>query len=338
MEREKHSISVRLNGKEQKVKEVAYEKQDDDSSLIPRPNNVLDFKKRQAERKRNEQPYWDDGNRERSPGLPFKRKKKALYNSAKPHLSMTLLAAICSALVIGIGMGLVVLTLFTGDPAEGTEASSTSADAIPAFSGTESGLPVLTVEVVQGGAFEAAEKGMESVEILQERGLAALLTEHTDPFYMFIGLGGDRAEAGRISTLYQEYGQDTYVKSYRIEGQAVTGQAEEVASWFGRAMEQYKELLRLSVDGLTGGTLTTAEKVTGLEQTLDALLAERDQVFSQLSEEAHPSALALGDALVKGKDQLKLYAETEDTAALWGTQQALLEALLAYEQLIAALS
>ncbi|MCM3715093.1 hypothetical protein [Halalkalibacter oceani] len=336
MEREKHSISVRLNGKEQKVKEVAYEQQNDDSSLIPRPNNVLDFKKRQAERKRNEQPYWDDGNREKSPGLPFKRKKKALYKGAKPHLSMTLLAAICSALVIGIGMGLVVLTLFTGEPAEGTEANSANAD-VPVFSGTDAGLPVLAVEVVQGGAFAAAEKGMESVQILQDRGLAALLTEHTDPFYMFIGLGGDRAQAGQISNLYQEYGQETYVKSYRIEGQAVTGQPEDVTSWFDRAVGQYKELLHLSVDGLTGGTLPTAEKAAELEQNLDTLQVERDQVFSKLPDAAQPSALALGDALVKGKDQLKHYVETEDAAALWGTQQALLEALLAYEQLVATL-
>ncbi len=343
VEREKHSISIRLNGKEQKVREVtdeivaAQENEFIDDEIIPKPDNVIDFGKLQDERKRNGQPYWDDGNREKSPKLPFKRKKKPFSEVKKPRLPMMLITALLAAVVIGLGLGFMVLTVFTGNDQEVADGGAVATGAIPTFSDEKTGLPVLSVEVVQGGAFSDAETGAQTVARLHEQGLAATLTQTTDPIYMFIGVGGDRSQASQVGALYEAYGQETYLKSYRIDGQALAEQEVIVSNWFTNALNRYKELLQLSVDGLDGGAMITVERVKQLEQSLESLQAERDQVFSQLPQQAQPHALAMGGELVNAVDTLTLYADTSDERALWQTQQALLEALVHYEEVVQSL-
>jgi stage II sporulation protein B len=154
---------------------------------------------------------------------------------------------------------------------------------------------------------------------------------------MFIGAGGDRAQASKIANLYEGYGQDTYLKSYQVDGQAITGQAEEVTAWFTKAISHYKELLQLSVDGLGSGSLLTNDRLTQLTQSTDSLQAERDQAFTHLPQAVQVHALAVGDNLVLAGDKLSSYIKTSDKKDLWQSQQALLDALVEYDQVVQAL-
>lgn len=344
MEREEHSISVRLNGKEQRVREVKNEivstrdEELQDEIVVPQPNNVIDFGKLQEERKRNGQPFWDDGNREKSPKLPFKRKKKSFSRVKKPRIPMMLVAALLSAIGIGLLFGFTVLTIFTGDSRGIADSGESVNGTVPTFSAVETGLPILSVEVVQGGAFSDEGKGAEVATNLQEQGLAATLTKTTEPIYMFIGVGGDRAQANKIADLYEGYRQETYLKSYRIDGQFLTEQDEKVSNWFANAIALYKEILQLSVDGLDGGTMITAERVKQLDQSLQALQVEREQAFMKLPTETQPHALAMGDSLLNATEKLRLYVESPTEEELWQTQQTILDALVHYEQVIQSLS
>ncbi|MDT8859520.1 hypothetical protein N0O92_04685 [Alkalihalobacillus sp. MEB130] len=348
-EEKKQTISVRLNGKEQKVKErqvdsnskdeigAARDEIVDDAEIIPQPDNIIDFGKRQEERKRNDQPYWDDGFSEKSPKLPFKRKKKPSPYRNKPKFPVMLVVALFSAVVVGLSLGFMVLTVFTGNTGSIAETSETTG-AIPTFSEPgENSLPVLTLEVVQGGAFGEQSTGLEIVEKIQEQGLAATLTQTTDPIYMFIGAGGDRAQATRIGSLYEGYGQDTYLKSYQVDGQAVTGQADEVTAWFTNAISHYKELLQLTVDGFGGGSLLTAERIGQLDQATASLQADRDQAFVNMDQSVQDHALALGDNLVLAGKKLAAYVDSKEEDELWKSQQALLDALVNYELVVEAL-
>lgn len=362
MNQDKYKISVRLNGKEQTVKEHTQEKlevdpellrkhdvseeivaareqdQRDITEIIPQPDNIIDFGTRHEERKRNGQPFWDDGNREKSPKLPYKRKKKPFSEMNRPKIPFMLIAAIFAAIVVGLGLGTMILTVFTGNNVAIVEngGETTTGAAIPTLSEGGS-LPTLTLEIVQGGAFEEMEKGQEVAAKIHGQGLAAALTQGTDPIYMFIGAGGDRAQATKISDLYTGYGQDTYLKTYRVEGQSITGQAEEVSAWFASAIAQYKEILQLSVDGLGGGSLITDERVKQITEKTNPLQAERDQAFSHLAGESQKHALAMGDQLVLAGEKLKEYRSTSEQEALWKSQQALLDALVSFEQVTLAL-
>ncbi|WP_227936711.1 hypothetical protein [Alkalihalobacillus deserti] len=361
MNQDKYRILVRLNGKEQSVKELTQDKLEVDpdllkehdvskeivaarehdeseaSEIIPQPDNIIDFGRRHEERKRNGQPFWDDGNRDKSPKLPYKRKKKPLSGVRTPKIPFILIAAIFSAIVVGLGLGTMVLTVFTGNNVSIVDGGETTIDeAIPAFA--EGGnFPTLTLEIVQGGAFTEMAKGEEVVARIHEQGLPGTLTQGTDPIYMFIGAGGDRAQAKKISDLYTGYGQETYLKTYRIDGQSVSGQTEETSVWFANAISHYKEVLQLSVDGLSGGSLITENRVKQIEDEASALRAERDQAFSHLTGESQQHALAMGDHLVLAGEMLKEYRSSSEQEALWKSQQALLDALVSYEQVIKAL-
>ncbi|NEU29775.1 hypothetical protein GN156_03165 [bacterium LRH843] len=352
MEREKHTISVRFNGKEQIVREVPNEVgaagKEFDETIIPRPDNVIDFGKIQEERRLNGQPYWDDGNRENSPKLPYKRKKKSFFEGRKTNFPFILVGAIFSAIAVGLCLGFMVLTIFTGQLGEGSEASvgvrgldaSATAEAvtptIPAVIPKETNLPSLAVEVVQGGAFTDAVKGTEIVNQLKEKGFAATLTEGTDPIYLFIGLGDDRAQATKVGELYETISQETYLKSYDINGKGITGQAEEVTAWFTSAIAQYKELLQFSVGGLGEGTVVSKDKLQKLTKSLETLQVER-AAFTKLPEQAQTHANAFADSLTETKNGLSQFHETSDKRALWKTQQSLLNGLIHYDQLIKSL-
>lgn len=264
-------------------------------------------------------------------------KKKMNHGPKKPKFPFMLIGALISAIVVGVSLGLMILTFFTGTSTPVADANPGTADAVPAASEAGGQFPLLTLEIVQGGAFEEQATGQEVVSNLQEQGLAATLTEVTEPIYMFIGAGGDRAQANKISSLYEEYGQDTYVKTYRVDGQAVTGQEEEAVVWFANAISHYKELLQLTVDGFGGGSLLTTERMEQLEQTTESLQADRDRAFMNLDQPVQDEALALGDNLVKAGEKLSAYVASDENSELWNSQQALLDALVNYEKIVAAL-
>ena len=366
MNQDKYKISVRLNGKEQTLQEQKPEKlevdpavlqqdvskeivaardheQEDRAEIIPQPDNIIDFGSRHEERVRNGQPFWDDGNREKSPKLPYKRKKKPFSQMKKPKIPFMLIAAIFSAIIVGLGFGTVILTVFTSDNVvvgEGDDTAAVTAQASPADArpSSEGGsLPALTLEIVQGGAFTEMAKGEEIVARIHEQGLAGTLTQGTDPIYMFIGAGGDRAQATKISELYSGYGQDTYLKTYRVEGENLSVQAEDLSNWFSSAISHYKEVLQLSVDGLSGGSLITADRVKQIEDQAATLQANRDQAFAHLSGASQEHALKMGDNLVLAGKKLSEYQSSSEAESLWKSQQALLDALVNYQQVIQAL-
>lgn len=339
MEQKKQSISVKLNGKEQSIREstevaATTEQQNENQVHHLPPQNVIDFNEKHDIRKRNGQPYWDDGNREKSPKIPFKRKKKPQSSPKRPFPFM-LVAALLSAVIVGISLGLVMLNVFTNN--EQVEGNETTTGAVPSFSENAVGLPTLTLEVVQGAAFTEREQGLGTVAKLHEKNLAAVLTEETDPIYMFIGVAGDRAQATKLSGLYEGYGQETYLKSYRVDGQAVQDQGEEVKQWFTEAISIYQETVQLSIDGLNGGVMITEDRMNQLEEKLNSLQESRNQAFSQLPKEAQTHALAIGDKLVLAKDGLKEALSSSEEKDLWSAQQSLLEVLVQYELLIKSL-
>ncbi|MCK0473539.1 SPOR domain-containing protein [Halalkalibacter sp. APA_J-10(15)] len=339
MEQKKRSISVRLNGKERHVQErtvaATNEKEDNQYAFIPPPDNVIDFGEKQEVRQRNEQPYWDDGNREKSPKIPYKRKKKP--HSQSQTFPYMLVAALGSAIIVGVSLGLVILNMFTGNDMNVSQMSEQSTGAVPTFSEEKEGMPNLAIEVVQGAAFTELDQAEKSVQSIQEQGFAATITTSTDPIYMFIGVAGDRAQATKINEIYEGYGQDTYLKSYRVEGDHITGQAQEVYEWFTNALTLYYDMVQLSIDGLNGGTMITNERIEQLSASIDSLQEERNQAFAQLNEEVQPLALTIGDQLITAKDHLKDFTNAADEEKLWKGQQTLLESITTYEELIQAM-
>ncbi|WP_088103708.1 hypothetical protein [Halalkalibacter urbisdiaboli] len=342
MEQEQHKISVRLNGKEQKINDVQNKvdsKQEADHELvedtfIPQPDNVIQLGEVQEQRKKNGQPYWDDGIREKGPKLPFNRKKKPRSQKTKRSFPTMIFMIICSAVIVGVSFGFMVLTIFTGNNAQQVEMGVQTASDVPTFGEGVVGMPVFTVDVVQGGAYSDQVKGEETVKRIQEKGFAAALTKGTEPVYLFIGLGGDRAQSSAISQLYEGHNQEMYLKTYRVENK-LDEVDSEVTDWFFEASGSFKDMVQLTVDGLTreGASLTSGQ-VEQMNEQLALLQGKRDGAFEKLPDQVQPHALEMGDALVQAGKALEKYVKTEDKQQLWSAQNELLHALISYEQVI----
>ncbi|WP_078555366.1 hypothetical protein [Bacillus alkalicellulosilyticus] len=352
MDKEKRQISVKLNGKERTYKETAATRDTNNQASDPLPKKeekketvqpeIIDFREKHEERKERTQPFWDDGNHELAPKLPFNRKKqaknkKSLKFSLKSFPFSILLAGL-SAIIVGVSFGLMVLTIFTGESQATGENTQDAVSVESLIEAKQDGLPSLTVDVVQGGAYSTVEKGQEVVSSLKEKGLAGVLVESSDPIYMFIGVGQDREYANALSQLYQQQGQDTYVKPFTVAPSSNDEVKDEVKQFFQDGMALFEELALVSIRGIAGD-----EDILKPEQIEIALTAQADweaskeEALSSLSEASVTQATKYMNAIKRGTEQLAKVEDSSDEEQLWKIQQALLEAMLAYEAFIDSL-
>ncbi|WP_368503654.1 hypothetical protein AB3N04_15940 [Alkalihalophilus sp. As8PL] len=354
MDRDKRTISIRLNGEEKVFNEskdeitAARDERADDEVIegvsIPQPDNVIDFNTVHTEREKRKMPFWDDGNRESGPKLPVNRKKKSTtsFSFSMPTLpsfssfSFMPIAIILSAIIVGVSFGLVVLNVFTGGgESAGNAPQEATTGAIPTFQSTSSAMPSLAVEVIQGGAFSTVEKGKEMAEQFQASGLAAVLTDTTDPIYLFVGLGAERAEASSLAAVVEAQGQDTYLKTYQVSGAEVTNASEAAIEWYSDSLTTFYGMLKLTTDGLAKGGGVSVEQVEHIKQQLGELQQKRESAIAEVPESAQPSTLLMGSELDGASKHIASYVDTQDTKELWKAQQSLLRVLVAYEQVVA---
>ncbi|BAB06753.1 hypothetical protein P4637_06530 [Halalkalibacterium halodurans] len=343
MDQNKAKVSIRLNGKRQPFQELvennpASAAKKNDRSRKPREDadKVIDFHKRYEDRIRNEEPFWDDGNRKKSPKIPYKRKKKKPYGTNErfalkvKKVPVILIMALVSALIVGTSLGFIVLTIFTAD--ELPVASGEVQETVPAVSQGDASFPELAVEVVQGGAFTSIEAGEAVIASLQEKGRAAALVESDDSVYMFIGLAQDRAKAQDVAQAYSELDQDTYIKSFAAPTSDSKRLNEETIQWLHDMESSYQQLVSLSVDGLTaGGARITKESVEGIRKEVERLHGQQKTAFQELDESTASHLQVINEHLIQAGNHLASYVSTQDGNALWKTQQELLDALVQYQ-------
>ncbi len=348
MEQEKHRISVRLNGKEQTFKETEKEKShteiassEDIFEPVERrepPTKIIDIGRIRKERRKERGSFWDDGNRDRSPKLPFKRKKKkgSRQKFSLQSLPVGLIAAAVSAIIVGISFGVMVLTIFTGDATSTTESTPVNANGtidILAGQGTSSSIPDLSVSIVQGGAFSTHEKGQETVQTIRDAGFAAAITTNSQPYFLFIGLGQDRDAAAQISQLYQQQGQETYIKSFAVLSNDAKVENEQLVSFLQEGVNIFYTALQLSVKGIAAGELTEAE-ITNLVSSQQGWSGNLGSVIDTLSAEQEQSMTTFTNSLTESANYLEQYNEEKGVSLLWKVQNSLLQGLLAYDAFI----
>lgn len=303
-------------------------------------SNIIDFNQMKEERETREQPFWDDGNRKWVPKLPPNKRKKQAGDRLKNTLSglpISLIIAGVSAIIVGVGFGFMVLTAFTGDAERNTAASLVlPTEAVETMANGQASavtLPDLSVEIVQGGAFSSSEKGNEIVSSIKSRGQAAVLKTDGDPMLMFIGLGLQKDEAGRLSQIYQQYGQDTYVKPFAVNGSMQSIENEAVKEFFAQGGGMFNDLARFSVAGLSGQSYALENIDTFLEQ-YEKWSNQGSTVFAELPAEAQGHAGQFLSSMAGAATQIEAYKGDQQEANLWGIQQHLLEALLAYDAFV----
>lgn len=323
--------------------EITATKEEDDfqwllSETEPKeaPPKVVDLGERRRDKNKLEGPFWDDGKSVASPKLPIiKRKKKRIFDFRK--LPFGVIGVVLSAIIVGVSFGVMMLTIFTGDKGEITGgADVVQAPPPPVDTGaavtSNSHVPTLAVEVVQGGAFSLVGKGHETVQALREQGYAAALTNTTDPVYLFIGLGLNKEQATAIAEKYKANGQEIYLKPYAISTTS-TVENDDQALFLQKSIELFEQLALLSANGFANdGSLFTNETLSKLKNMYNELIVI-DNIFSE-NQEQESLSLAFQESLANAYQNMDDFVSSNDQAMLWQVQQDLLNGLISYEELI----
>lgn len=295
---------------------------------------IVDLGERRKDKKKLAGPYWDDGKSEESPKLPkIKRKKKRRFEFKS--LPLGFIGIVISAIIVGVSFGFMMLTIFTGEKSD-QMITALPEQAISPVEVTKTRIPgqvpTLGVEVVQGGAFSLADKGEETVQVLQENGFAATLIKTTDPVFLFIGLGLDREQASVVAEKYKENDQEVYLKPYAITSTG-TVQSEEQALFLETSVDLFEQLTLLSVNGLAnGGSLLTEETMTELTINFEKLNAISNPFIENESQQT--IAQTLKDNLKNAFEKIQSFSSSKNQAYLWQIQQYLLNGLVSYEELV----
>ncbi|MBB5174391.1 hypothetical protein [Texcoconibacillus texcoconensis] len=354
-------ISVRLNGEQHQFKErkeanssvkghetmqveLAEQQTDSEGTSIysfssnddaqEEKKNVIDFEERRDKHERDNEPYWDDGKSEKSPKLPpFARKKrrgKPWTFELQPHQWRTL-GIVFGAVFFGLVLGSIILSLFTSNELS-SEASGgvnmtdsqggTVASAVDG--GHEDGylVPARSFTVVQGGAFSDIETGKTYAESIQERGGASTLVLSEDTTFMYIGVAKERDEVGTFMDYYAGQGQETYVKEHETPKIAV--EDEELAEWLYEGGERLVGLAK------HGGHAD--EPIDVDHQALEEWYDQAIQLEGSGGEWKDQYITQLVSAVITG------YKTSEsDEMVNWSFQQAVLDGLASYDQLVHSL-
>lgn len=302
---EKRKISVKINGRNQTFKEVSHanERTEDEHSLgeiHKQLENVIDFKKKKQERKHYRQPFWDDGNHDNIPNLPFyKRKKKRLFGEIS-KLPLTVMIASISAIIIGLGLGFMLLTIFTGDNKESIASvqpqGEVEAKEVIAAVGEE-----ISVYFIQVGAFSDLAKGKEMANIIGQKGFKAILKEDANPKLLFAGIALERGQAEKLQEMIQLAGFETFIKTEQV---AITG--DEIGG-------VYRRLLQLTELGLIEGRID-ADEIASIQLKMSELELGEGKVEKVLNETIQ---------------SLQDYLKNKDKQTLWQAQGSLIEVAFA---------
>ncbi|WP_018921621.1 hypothetical protein [Salsuginibacillus kocurii] len=210
-------FSVHLNGKKMKVnegqskqnsfeekkepEETGMEKEKEGVEEESREPKIIDFSSKQEEYKTKQGPYWDDGNRTWSPGLPFSRKKKK--NESPPGNDQKLWLGRWIALVMGaVSLGLLfgfIFLYWLNDATEETEPASLAFDQDTLSEETAASDSTWSFNVKQAGAFETEAKANEHLEQLEAEGVYGTVVPTEDHLLLLLTMLPEESESELLS-------------------------------------------------------------------------------------------------------------------------------------------
>lgn len=314
------------------------EKTDDFQWLLSEKDKspkIVDLGERRRDKKSQNIPFWDDGKSAKAPKLPAVKRKKKNWKLDFKSLPLGLIGIVMSAIIVGVSFGFMMLTIFTGDkaaPQTVTNPVQTAPTVDVPTVAMNGEIPILGIEVVQGGAFSQLDKAKETAEALKENGFAATLSNTTDPVFLFIGIGLDREQARVIGNIYDSNGQDVFLKPYAVSKNGLV-ESEGQLSFLNAGVELYQHLALLSVNSFAnGGSLVTEEAIADLKVLHDQVLSHHSSYADDELRKAR--ALAFQKELTTAFEAIQSFATTTSNKDRWQVQQSLLNGLFAYEQLV----
>lgn len=199
--------------------------------------------------------------------------------------------------------------------------------------------------VVQAGAFSDLIAAREVKQTHVSVGWAGLLLEGSEPYRLYTGISTTKEDATLIGRYYQENGVDVYVKEHVTPNlsEAKIGADEKSLKLFPAFLTKGDQLLaklgEISARGIMNGEyqLSLAEwnEVKDLHRVY---LQEGQQVFAAWTEDEKAFGEQMMLQMTAGVNTLEEFRKQNHVTYLWQVQQAALEYVNQYEQMIEKLT
>lgn len=339
---DKKSISIKVNGKDKPITDEIKNKSETKSEpkdfhwVLPEQQSQIN---KSVDVHEHQKAHVVDKQRNKSspgsPRLPVHRKKSkthqhrgASQNQAGIVKKQWLPAF--SAVIVGVFMGMIVLTMFTNSKAqetsEQTQGNLEEANAVS--SDKTSAVQNLNLHIIQGGAFSSKESASDTVNRLQNKGFPAVLHQADDKFYLFIGAAMKKPQAEKIGDLYKQKDQDVYIKTLQIQAHA-DDLKKETKKFLQKSRTVLNGLIKGSARGLISGeTAFSNQQWQQFEQNY------RQWQKSSKSQSLPSNGQALSKNMEKAVKHIQNNRKKPQTQQLWQAQKQLLKVALQYKDMV----
>ena len=267
------------------------------------------------------------------------------------RLGSKLVMVACSAVAVGIIMGLMVLSFFAQEPGQEQAAIPTErslgdpADEktllIPAgyVEKDHLYLPSRTYYVLQAGAFSDQHAAQKMNEEIKEEGFPAAIFPTSEAYRVYLALGSNQDEGAGLSQLLEGENFDVYVRTHETQQIELNiGKVEEkldlLPTFLAISDQLLNQLLKLSTAVLVQEEAIAEEDLKNVEEMHRKLLLEVQQVLNQASTPMAEHVEQLMRILTVGVSAVEAYTKQPHTSYAWQIQQAGLNYLFQYERLL----
>ncbi|SEN34272.1 SPOR domain-containing protein [Lihuaxuella thermophila] len=288
-----------------------------------------------------------------SPNNPFFRKNKPGRKPSSSNL-VQLLLSIGAAILIGTMMGISVLNLFFSDePAHSSRSIDdhlpdpiqTEANKKPASSAVSGSIPMpsLNVVMLQVGNFSEKGGAEKTIQSYRTRGFAAVMSEQA-PYRIFLGMGINRDDALKLSSIYQKQDVHVYLKDLNIRGNAgalKAKQADQLPAVIQTGHRIFERLGKISVKNIHADPEAVP---TSFEMDSDILEQHRkfvtacQAIEASLPQKAGESLAEMTRAIDQAVQSGQEATKNPNQALLWQIQEGLVRYASSYEQLVHTLA
>ncbi|MBN8208468.1 hypothetical protein JI666_06910 [Bacillus sp. NTK071] len=331
MDREKRTISIRLNGEDvnkpsetHKEESAAAEEKEFEWILPERRDakKIVEIRKRHIQKR--PRPLFEPTTKRSK--LPVGRKKKKSPSlTGKPVITIQkkVVASAVFAIVIGLLFGLSLLMVFSGNNA--TLPANTEQKSIPAS--TKGADLSLDLHVVQSGAYETEDAAKEFQLKFKEQGFPATIFKG-EKYYLLIGVSSTVEGQDALGSYFESKGQDVYKKVWTIDGKGAQADPE-VAQHVQEGRDLLEELTTLDLAALSDKKVTDKE----IEKTAETIESWNDK-GTKMSEWEKNDGQKFAEDLNGAMKEIQSYSSEEKVPSLWIAQQHLLDGMSSYQDLV----
>lgn len=292
-------------------------------------------------------------------------------HSRPPWIKLT--AAVAGAAATGIVLGLLALSIFSGDgltkpavledllavgkkpaatgeekpaAAASTQAgvktegiAATGSAAAQAFGNeTAIGLQARSYFFLQNGSFTGRQGAEQAAEELKKKGFAAV-SEQADRQYVYAGLAFDKEAAQTLGKQLQNAKVDVYLKAYALPAAAKirwSGEAGTLKSYLDQSDKLVQMLGKLTLLHLEEAKPTPIDDATvsAVKSAHEAWASSANQVAQNAPDEAKPALQQMNNAMNAAKQSIDQYKKNPSSAMLWQAQSGMLQFLIAEKELL----